>query len=89
MSRCFLLDTNVVSERRKGTAADPGVRQWFDEHTRDELWLSALVIGELRRGAELRRLRDKRAGAALLRWLDTVNAQYADRILPVTAAIRA
>lgn len=87
MARGFLLDTNVVSELRKGRRADTGVRDWFDRHGTDELWLSALVIGELRRGAELRRLRDKRAGAALLRWLDRLNSEYADRILPVTAPI--
>lgn len=87
MARCFLLDTNVVSELRKGARADTGVRRWFDEHTGDELWLSALVIGELRRGAELRRLRDKRAGKALIDWLQTVSAEFADRILPVTAPI--
>jgi toxin FitB len=87
MARGFLLDTNVVSELRKGARADVGVVQWFDLHADDELWLSALVIGELRRGAELRRLRAERAGAALLRWLDTVNTEYADRVLPVTARI--
>lgn len=87
MTRGFLLDTNVVSELRKGNRADARVRRWFDEHKGGELWLSALVIGELRRGAELRRLRDKRAGAALLRWLDAVIAEYADRVLPVTVPI--
>ena len=47
MGSGFLLDTNVVSELRKGARADAGVRTWFDEHTTDQLWLSVLVIGEL------------------------------------------
>jgi predicted nucleic acid-binding protein len=34
MSAGFLLDTNVVSELRKGHRADAGVRAWFDDHHR-------------------------------------------------------
>lgn len=84
MSAGFLLDTNVVSELRKGARADAGVQAWFDEHTTDQLWLSVLVVGELRRGVELLRRRDKRAGKRLSDWLATITTEYGDRIIPIT-----
>jgi hypothetical protein len=87
MSAGFLLDTNVVSELRKGARADAGVRAWFDEHATDQLWLSALVIGELRRGVELLRRRDKRAGKRLSDWLATITTEYGDRIIPITTEV--
>jgi len=83
----YLLDTNVVSELRKGARADAGVRSWFLEHAADQLWLSALVVGELRRGVELLRRRDSPAGALLSDWLDGVTRDFADRILPVTTEV--
>lgn len=83
----YLLDTNVVSELRKGARANSGVQTWFEAHAADQLWLSALVVGELRRGVELLRRRDSRAGASLSDWLDGVTADFGDRILPVTTAV--
>lgn len=83
----FLIDTNVVSELRKGDRADAGVCAWFDGHSSESLWLSALVIGELRRGVELLRRRDTKAGRSLDRWLQTITADFGDRILPVTTEV--
>jgi predicted nucleic acid-binding protein len=87
MSGGFLIDTNVVSELRKGKRADAGVRAWFDEHKADQLWLSVLVVGELRRGVELLRRRDERAGTRLSDWLDTVTHDFDDRIIPITIEV--
>ncbi len=87
MSGGFLIDTNVVSELRKGARADAGVRTWFDEHQADQLWLSVLVVGELRRGVELLRRRDAKAGRRLSEWLDTVTNDFDDRIIPVTTEV--
>ena len=83
----FLLDTNVVSELRRGGRADPGVRRWFEEHAADQLWLSALVVGELRRGVELLRRRDAKAGDVLSAWLDGVTTEFGDRVLPITMEV--
>ena len=83
----FLLDTNVVSELRRGDRADPGVRQWFEAHAADQLWLSALVVGELRRGVELLRRRDAKAGDVLGAWLDGVTTEFGDRVLPITMEV--
>jgi predicted nucleic acid-binding protein len=87
MTGGFLIDTNVVSELRKGERADDGVRAWFDAHKAGQLWLSVLVIGELRRGVELLRRRDEEAGTRLSDWLDTVTHDFDDRIIPITIEV--
>ena len=63
----WLLDTNVLSELRKGDRAHPGLRSWF-ESTRDEdLFTSVLVLGEIRRGIESIRRRDAMGSACRVR----------------------
>lgn len=79
----FLLDTNVVSELRKGARADRKVAAWFHGLAPDELFLSVLVVGELRRGIERIRRRDPKTAQALDRWLAGLAAGFEDRILPV------
>lgn len=81
-----LLDTNVVSEVRK-PAANPGVRQWFSGVPSEDLFLSVLVVGEVRRGIERLRQRDPAQAAVYEAWLTTLRRDYADRILPVTTEI--
>ena len=83
----FLLDTNVVSELRKKQRCDAGVRRWFSEVAADELFLSVLVIGELRGGVERIRRRDSAAARALDAWLRRLEHAYQDHILPVTLEI--
>jgi len=83
----YLLDTNVVSELRKGRRADQHVRRWFSAHRRDEIWLSVLVVGELRRGVELIARRDAASAEALRDWLQSIIDEFSDRLLPVTIEI--
>lgn len=83
----FLLDTNVISEQRKGQRTNPGVSRWFHDHLDDEMWLSVLVVGELRRGVALLERRDAAAAGVIGSWLDSVVEDYHDRILPVTAQV--
>lgn len=80
----YLIDTNILSELRKAHRCNPGVRDWFAQRSGDELWLSVLVVAELRRGAALVRRRDPDSAARLESWLIAVEASYADRILPVS-----
>ena len=87
MTSGYLLDTNVVSELRKGKRADTHVQAWFEAHVAEQLWLSVLVVGELRRGVELLRRRDAQAGELLSDWLHTVTTDFGDRILPVTIEV--
>lgn len=82
----YLVDTCVLSELRK-PKPDPAVLEWMDGVEPDELHLSVLTLGEIRRGIELRRAKDPTAVRSLERWLNGLEAHYADRILPVSAAI--
>lgn len=83
----FLVDTNVVSELRKGARANEGVMAWVTSVDDTDLYLSVLVVGELRQGVERLRLRDATAAAQLDRWCSTLIDGYADRLLPVDAPI--
>jgi toxin FitB len=80
----FLIDTNVISEARKGRRADGGVRDFWAAAARDNtpLFLAAVTIGELRRGVELIRHRGDQPQAKLLeQWLAEVLQTYGDRVL--------
>ena len=81
----YLVDTDVISNARKRSRANPGVRRFFlDSATqRIPLFLSAVTIGELRQGVETVRHRGEVAQATrLARWLGTITRDYADAILP-------
>ena len=60
---------------------------WFDGVPEDQLFLSALVVGEIRKGVELARPRDPDRAAALEAWLSTLAAGFANRILPIDRAV--
>ncbi len=83
----YLLDTNVISELRKGDRADPAVSLWFAGLRDGEIYLSVLTIGEIRRGIESIRRRDVDSAAALDGWLSRVLEAHLDRILPVDRPI--
>lgn len=83
----YLLDTDVISELRKGERADVNVTAWFADLADDEIFLSVLTIGEIRKGIESVRRRDHDAAATLDRWLGLLSEAYGNRILPVDRAI--
>jgi predicted nucleic acid-binding protein len=83
----YLIDTNVISEARKARA-NPGVVAFFDsaDAANEPVYLSAITIGELRRGVELIRHRGDLDQATLLEnWLITILSEFADRILTFDA----
>jgi len=82
----FLVDTNVISEARRRGRGNRAVINWIAAH-QDELYLSVLVTGEIRRGIESIRKRDPRAAASLERWLREIETSFEDRILPVDGAV--
>lgn len=83
----LLLDTNVLSELRKGGRAHPEVQTWFESTDERALFTSVLVLGEIRRGIESIRRRDPTAGQALDHWKYRLVETFGDRVLPVDAAI--
>ena len=81
----FLLDTNVVSETTRPQPSAT-VLDWMAAQPRESLFISAITLGELRRGALLLAAGKKRN--ALLRWIETgIKADFAGRILPVDTAV--
>jgi predicted nucleic acid-binding protein len=82
----YLLDTNVVSEARR-PRGDEGVKRWLSSAHVADLYMSVLVVGEIRRGIERLKRRDPVGAEVYETWLGTVLRDYADRILPVDAEI--
>lgn len=79
----FLVDTNVISELRKGPRCAPPVAAWWASTTDEDIFLSVLTIGEIRKGIEGVRRRDPRSAEALETWLTSVLRDHGERILPI------
>lgn len=78
----YLLDTNVFSELRKPNP-DAGVRRWLASVANEHLFLSVLVLGELRHGLALKRRKDPTAAAKLAAWIEQVETLHRARILRI------
>ncbi len=83
----YLIDTNVLSEMRKRGRANVHVLRWAEGTRTNDLFLSTLVVGEVRRGIEGVRARDAAQARSLDTWLAVVLASFGARILPVTLEI--
>ena len=86
----YLIDTNVISEIRKKSKANKGVRAFFKQAILDEtpMFMSVVTAGELRRGVELIRYRgDVRQADQLERWLVALLDEYQDHILDINQDI--
>ena len=82
----FLIDTNVISEIRKGKRTNRGVRAFFRQAEADAspLYLSVVTVAELRRGVDVIRHRgDYPQASALEAWMAAILSGYASNILPV------
>jgi predicted nucleic acid-binding protein len=86
----YLIDTDFISEARKGARANAGVQAFFADAVRDErpLYLSVVTVGELRLGVGTIRCRgDGPQAQHLEQWLDRVTLQFKDSILPIEEEI--
>ena len=86
----YLVDTNVISEARKRSKANRGVRDFFKQVIKEQsrVYISVVTLGELRRGVELIRHRgDTRQANQLEKWLETLLAEYRDHILDINQDI--
>lgn len=80
----YLLDTNVLSEARRGS---PQALGWLRSVDPDSLRLSVVTLGEIMRGIALKERSDPQAAAHLAAWLSGLRREHAARILPVTDRI--
>lgn len=72
----FLLDTNVISELRK-TKPHGGVVAWLETLRVEQIFLSAVTMGELQTGVELTRRRDSAKAHEIESFLTSVEVSFA------------
>ena len=84
----YLIDTNVISEARKRAKANRGVIAFFETvvASSEPVFLSAVSVGELRRGVErIRHRGDAEQARRLEAWLASVVGSFGERILAFDA----
>jgi predicted nucleic acid-binding protein len=87
----YLIDTNIVSELRKGARADRHVVAWANSVPPGALFISAVTLLELEKGVLLAERRDRKQGAMLRAWLDDqVQPAFNGRVMAfdTTVALR-
>jgi predicted nucleic acid-binding protein len=83
----YLIDTSIISEIRKGDRCDPNVAIWYKKIEDASLYLSVLVIGEIRKAIERVRPKDNAQARAIENWLKAVDKAFGERILPIDRAV--
>jgi predicted nucleic acid-binding protein len=78
----YLLDTNVVSELRK-RKPHGAVMAWLGSLQDDQLFLSAVTLGELQSRVELTRDQDPGKATEIDRWVDQLSDSY--QVVPMDA----
>lgn len=78
----YLLDTNVISELRR-PRPHGGVVAWLEDTPADDIFLSAVTIGELQIGVENIRAQDSERAKLVEQWVDSITAGY--NVLPMDA----
>jgi len=78
----FLADTDLISEPRQKKPSPP-VLQWLRAHDH-ELFLSAISVGEIKKGVEL--YPDGRKKTELSAWLEGFLEDFTGCVLPFTEA---
>lgn len=78
-----LVDTNVISELKRGRNAAPRVVTWFAALAPQNVFTSVIVLGEIRRGIELIARRDRAQAEALEQWYTLVRERLGNRVLDV------
>jgi len=84
----YILDTNVISELRKGKKAERSVRMWAQALPAANLYLSVVSVLELEIGILLVERRDRKQGAILRTWIDGhVLPSFSGRILAIDTVV--
>jgi len=80
----YLVDTNVVSEARRGTREAVA---WLRSVNSSTIYLSVLTLSVVMKGVALKQRADARTAGHLAEWLQKLRRGHADRILPITDQI--
>ncbi|PST19626.1 VapC toxin family PIN domain ribonuclease [Rhizobium sp. JAB6] len=80
----YLVDTNVVSEIRRGNSQ---AITWLRSVDPSTIYLSVITLGEIMRGIALKRKSDPRTATHLEEWLRKLRHDHRNRILPITDQI--
>lgn len=80
----YLLDTNIISEVRRGT---PAAISWLQSIEPQDVYFSVISFGEITSGIERQWAKDRVFAERLLAWLNTLRSDYAERIIPVSLDI--
>jgi len=83
----YLLDTNILSELRKGRRCDEGVRKWAASTRGERHCISVLSLGEIRKGIEILRRKAPDQCPTFERWLSRLETDYERDLLPLTLPI--
>jgi predicted nucleic acid-binding protein len=78
----YLLDTNVISELRR-PRPHAGLVAWLSGITSEQVFISAVTLGELQAGVENTRPQDRGRAEIIESWIDSVAASY--NVLPMDA----
>lgn len=65
----YLLDTDVISDLRRRDRIAHHALRWLDTIPESELFISAVTLFEIQRGALRRRRRDEAQGALFIDWI--------------------
>jgi predicted nucleic acid-binding protein len=79
----YLLDTNIISELRR-LKPHGAVLQWYKNITEEDVFISAVTIGEIQSGIELTRTQDKKKAEILEQWLHSISNLH--NVLPMTGS---
>ena len=77
----YLVDTNVLSEARRGSEE---AQTWLRSVDPATVYLSVVTLGEIMKGIALERRSDPPVAASLTLWLERLRHEHAARILPIT-----
>jgi toxin FitB len=80
----YLVDTNVLSEARRGSLE---ARTWLRSVDPTTIYLSVITLGEIMKGIALKLRTDARTAARMTAWLEQLRHDHSDRILPISDSI--
>jgi predicted nucleic acid-binding protein len=83
----YLLDTNILSELRKGERADKNVLVWAEQIHRDRQVISVLSFGEIEKGIRIIKRRDVDQAIVLTHWKNQLQQIFANETVPVCSRI--